>query len=115
MEFKKGETIQLEGGKTATITSMLGEGGQGIVYAVKIDGKEYALKWYTCKFQDKVAFRENLLENIKNGAPDSKFLWPLYLTEEKAGSFGYVMDLRPKGYSDFSDILNNLFSERRAR
>ncbi len=107
MEFKKGETIQLQGGKIATIASMLGEGGQGIVYAVKIDGKEYALKWYTCRFQDKAAFRENLQENIKNGAPDSKFLWPLYLTEEKAGSFGYVMDLRPKGYSDFSDILNN--------
>lgn len=106
MELKDGESIGLEGGKTAQIVSKLGEGGQGIVYAVKIDGNDYALKWYTCKFQDKDAFRNNLQENIKNGAPDSKFLWPRYLTEEKAGSFGYVMDLRPKGFSDFSDILN---------
>ncbi|MCL2187067.1 MAG: hypothetical protein FWB86_14645, partial [Treponema sp.] len=35
-----------------------------------------------------------------------KFLWPLFLTGEQDGSFGYVMNLRPKEYSDFSDILN---------
>ncbi|MCR5623523.1 MAG: serine/threonine-protein kinase [Treponema sp.] len=109
MELKDGESIGLEGGKTAKIVSRLGEGGQGIVYAVKIDGKDYALKWYThtSRLQDKDAFKTNLQENIKKGAPDNKFLWPLYLTEEKEGCFGYVMDLRPKGFSEFSDILNN--------
>lgn len=107
MEFKKGETIQLEGGKSAKIAAKLGEGGQGIVYAVKIDGTDYALKWYTCKLSNKKAFRKNLQDNIANGAPDKKFLWPLYLTEEKNGGFGYVMHLRPKSFSDFSDILNN--------
>jgi len=44
--------------------------------------------------------------NIAAGPPDSKFLWPLFLTSEQEGSFGYVMNLRPKEYSDFSDILN---------
>ena len=107
MEFKKGETIQLEGGKSAKIVDKLGEGGQGIVYAVKIDGKDYALKWYTCKLLNKKEFRKNLQLNIANGAPDSKFLWPMYLTEELNNSFGYVMNLRPKNFSDFSDILNN--------
>lgn len=107
MEFKKGETIQLEGGKTAKIVARLGEGGQGIVYSVKIDGKDYALKWYTFRFQNKKAFRKNLQDNIAAGSPDGKFLWPLYLTEERNGSFGYVMNLRPKNFSDFSDILNN--------
>ena len=106
MEFNKGETIQLEGGKTAKIVKKLGEGGQGIVYSVKIDGKDYALKWYTFRFQNKKAFRKNLQDNIANGAPDGKFLWPLYLTEERDGSFGYVMELRPKEYVEFSDILN---------
>ena len=107
MEFNKGEVIQLEGGKSAKIVSKLGEGGQGIVYAVKIDGKDYALKWYTCKLSNKKEFRKNLQTNITSGSPDGKFLWPLYLTEEKNGSFGYVMELRPKNFSDFSDILNN--------
>ena len=107
MEFKKGESIQLEGGKTAKIISKLGEGGQGIVYSVKIDGKDYALKWYTFRFQNKNTFRKNLQTNIANGAPDDKFLWPLFLTKELHGSFGYVMHLRPNNFSDFSDILNN--------
>lgn len=106
MEFNKGESIALEGGKTAKIVKKLGEGGQGIVYAVKIDGKDYALKWYTCKLSNKKEFRKNLQTNIASGAPDSKFLWPLYLTEERDNSFGYVMELRPKGYVEFSDILN---------
>ena len=107
MEFNKGQTISLEGGKSAKIISKLGEGGQGIVYSVKIDGKDYALKWYTCKLSNKKEFKKNLQTNIANGAPDSKFLWPLYLTEEINNSFGYVMELRPKNFSDFSAILNN--------
>ncbi len=107
MEFKKGEIIRLEGGKTAKVVSKLGEGGQGIVYAVKIDGKDYALKWYTSRFQNKKAFRKNLQDNIASGAPDDKFLWPLYLTEERDGSFGYVMNMRPNHFAAFSDILNN--------
>ncbi|WP_296090078.1 hypothetical protein [uncultured Treponema sp.] len=107
MEFNKGQIINLEGGKSAKIISKLGEGGQGIVYSVKIDGKDYALKWYTCKLSNKKEFKKNLQTNIANGAPDSKFLWPLYLTEEINNSFGYVMELRPKNFSDFSDILNN--------
>jgi serine/threonine protein kinase len=107
IEFKKGEKIDLLGGGTSVqIESKLGQGGQGIVYAVQIAGKLYALKWYTCKFKNKEAFRKNIEKNIAAGPPDNKFLWPLYLTEEQEGSFGYVMALRPKEYSDFSDILN---------
>ena len=106
MEFRKGTNIPLEGGKTAQVIDKIGEGGQGIVYSVKIDGKDYALKWYTFKFQNKKGFRNNLQENIKNGAPDSKFLWPLYLTAEKNNSFGYVMELRPKRFS----VMQTLFT-----
>lgn len=107
MEFRKGQSINLEGGKSAKIISKLGEGGQGIVYSVKIDSKDYALKWYTCKLSNKKEFKKNLQTNIADGAPDSKFLWPLYLTEEINNTFGYIMELRPKNFSDFSDILNN--------
>ena len=106
-ELKKGEKIELDDGDFAEVLGKLGEGGQGAVYEVKIDGKSYALKWYTCKLENKAGFIKNIQENIKSGAPDSKFLWPLFVTKEKYGSFGYIMPVKPKGYSDFSDILNN--------
>jgi serine/threonine protein kinase len=107
-EFKNKEAISLQGGITAHIESKLGEGGQGIVYKVTVNGKPYALKWYTCKFKSRNNFRKNMERNIAAGPPDgNKFLWPLFLTDEIDGSFGYVMNLRPKEYSDFSDILVN--------
>jgi len=105
IEFKAGDRINLHGGSAAVIDKELGRGGQGIVYSVKIDGKPYALKWYTCKFKNKDTFRKNLETNIASGPPDNKFLWPLFLTNEQQGSFGYVMNLRTKEYSEFSDIL----------
>ena len=95
----------------AEVVKFLGEGGQGAVYEVKAGGSSYALKWYhPGKLKDKDAFRRNLKENIEESersmASCPKFLWPKYLTEEKNGSFGYVMDLRPKEYTDFPAILN---------
>lgn len=36
MEFRKGTNISLEGGKTAQVIDKIGEGGQGIVYSVKL-------------------------------------------------------------------------------
>ena len=73
MEFKKGETIKLEGGKAAKIVSKLGEGGQGIVYSVKIDGKDYALKWYTFRFKDKKEFRKNLPPELQEAIKNEEF------------------------------------------
>jgi len=106
-EFRKGEKIALELGGYVTIVSVLGSGGQGTVYKVALGNKDYALKWYhlnTIKNPGK--FKSNLRTNVEKGSPDKKFLWPLYLTEDRNGSFGYVMELRPKEYSDFADILN---------
>lgn len=106
-EFKTGYKIALVDGGQAEILRKIGGGGQGIVYEVIMEQKRYALKWYTCTFKNQEAFRENLQSNIEMGAPDDKFLWPLFLTVEEEGSFGYIMDLRPPEFSDFSDILNN--------
>jgi len=106
-EFKTGYKIALEKGSDAEIIRKIGEGGQGIVYEVSMNQKRYALKWYTCKLKNPEEFRKNLKDNIEMGSPDEKFLWPLFLTKEENNSFGYIMDLRPKEFSDFSDILNN--------
>ncbi|MDE6665632.1 MAG: protein kinase [Ruminococcus sp.] len=80
----------------------------GIVYLVDFNGMDYALKWYDIdKIKNARAFRKNIENNIKDGAPSEKFLWPKYLTKENSeGTFGYIMDLRPQGYDSFVDILN---------
>ena len=109
-EFQKGTKIKLELGSTAEIIAFLGSGGQGNVYKVALNGGEYALKWYHSNYidnmRDSEKFRDNLRDNIENGSPDKKFLWPLYLTEVHGGSFGYIMELRPNEFVDFADILN---------
>ena len=113
-DFKAGDKIALEFGGEVTVISRLGSGGQGTVYKVDLNGKEHALKWYhPNRIKNPERFRINLKTNINKGAPDKnkgtsgkKFLWPLDLTKIKDNSFGYIMELRPKEFSDFADILN---------
>ena len=50
-------------------------------------------------------FHENLTEEIHNGRPSDKFIWPEDLTEWQNGTFGYIMDLRPADYMEFGDLL----------
>ena len=106
-ELEFGKKIKLENGKgSVTIISKLGEGGQGYVYKVDYRGKQMALKWYKKGvFKNAVKFRDNLNNNIKEKAPTDKFLWPLAITENYDGTFGYIMDLRPSNYHELSDFL----------
>ncbi len=102
-EFNPSEKIELKVGGSVTIKKKLGEGGQGVVYLVELNNKEYALKWYTHPCTQ--AFYNNLDNNIKNGAPTDAFLWPQFLTVWKGKHFGYLMTLRPPEYKDFSHFL----------
>lgn len=104
--FSKGSRIPLKNGSFAEVLEKLGEGGQGTVYRVLTNGKEYALKWYhKGALQNPRRFYLNLENNIKQKAPSDAFLWPEFLTEEKNGSFGYIMKLRPAEFKEFSDFL----------
>ena len=106
-EFEKGQKIQTVSGDELEIIQKLGEGGQGIVYKVNYRGNELALKWYFVKkLKNPRAFYENIQNNIQQGAPTRAFLWPIEVTEYyDDGSFGYLMDLRPPEYKDFSRFL----------
>ena len=104
--LKKGNIVKSIVGEDIKILEELGEGGQGIVYKVDYNGKKCALKWY--KRAESDAFYKNLKRNAEKGAPASTFLWPLTVTQKDSkGCFGYVMDLRPKEYKDFSLFILN--------
>lgn len=105
-EFQKGQKIRTASGGELEVVQKLGEGGQGIVYKVNYNGRQLALKWYhPAKLKDADTFYRNIQENIKKGAPTEAFLWPLEITEYYEGSFGYLMELRPSEYKDFSQFL----------
>ena len=103
--LRNGENIPLLGsGRYARIIDYIAEGGQGEVYRVDFNGGEYALKWYS-KMTPSEAFYSNLAHNIKIGAPDQNFLWPLAVTEKVNGKFGYIMGLRPSCYKEYGEFL----------
>ena len=96
-------------GHPITIDSYIGGGGQGDVYKVIYKGEYKALKWYFPeKIKDKLAFYENLRKNTEKPSPDDAFLWPQAITQKTEGSFGYVMDLSPEGYTEMNKILFDL-------
>ena len=105
-DLPKGYTIQTKNFKKAVVDVKLGEGGQGAVYCVDYNGQSKALKWYTGnRFNSPKKFYENLENNIKKGKPNKSFLWPEDITEHHGDAFGYIMDLRPSEYKDFTQFL----------
>ncbi|MBR6203751.1 MAG: hypothetical protein IKQ60_01615 [Candidatus Methanomethylophilaceae archaeon] len=106
--FSSGDRIPLMTGGYAKVVrdAPLGSGGQGEVYLVEYKGTQHALKWYTSlKMRTSVEFKENIRKNVYDGAPSERFAWPLDVTEDVNGSFGYVMRLLPKDNEEFSDFL----------
>jgi serine/threonine protein kinase len=105
-DLPKGYSIQTKLFKTVMVGDKIGEGGQGAVYKVNYDGKPKALKWYTGKrLKNPDQFYANIENNIKKGKPSNTFLWPEDITERDDEAFGYIMDLRPPEYKDFTQFL----------
>jgi len=105
-DLPKGYTIQTKNFNKVTVAQKLGEGGQGAVYRVDYNGQAKALKWYSGKkLKSPDKFYANLENNIKKGRPTKAFLWPEDITEHHGMDFGYVMDLAPDEYKNFSKFV----------
>lgn len=94
------DRIRLEDGREACVESFLGEGAQGAVYVVNINGVQKALKWFR-RLPDE-RFLKNIRKNISEGSPSPIFLWPEALTRIRNSGVGYVMPLKPGGSYEFS-------------
>lgn len=103
-----GEIVRLASSRTAChVGPLLGEGGQGSVHEATVDGSDdlYALKWYYPGYASERQWTA-LRALISRGAPSGAFLWPLDLvTAPDSGAFGYLMPLRPEGYTGMVDLV----------
>ena len=97
----------VRGGHTGTVIAHLGEGGQGAVFSVSLNGHDFALKWYHPSYAAiDTGLRARLLRASERGPPSATFLWPIDLAEiEDSGSFGYIMPLRDPGYAGMRDLI----------
>ncbi|GBU28944.1 hypothetical protein R84B8_02506 [Treponema sp. R8-4-B8] len=105
-DLKMGTSFKTKKGETIKILEKLGEGGQGTVYKVSYNGKIKAFKFYHHNFiKNSIKFYQNLENNINKGAPTAAFLWPQDITEKTEKGYGYIMDLCPPEFKEFSLFL----------
>lgn len=116
-------TVVTKNGEKIKINYLISDsGGQGDVYHVTLNGKNYAMKWY-CKSPEDVIGGDQYgtIMGIHGEAkkPSDKFIWPLIVVTEqdpKPGKrFGYLMELLPDGYYEMLDFLRMDGDEKAVR
>ena len=99
-QLQNGTELSCSAGRLR-IKELIGAGGQGEVYAVELNSKKYAFKYYYPESCSNV-FKSNIKSLVDNPVESKSFAWPLYFVDNGT-SFGYVMDLIPKGFSSISE------------
>lgn len=99
------------GARSCVVRRMIGEGSQGSVFEVSIEGAPpQALKWY---LPGRLAGTQlaAITELVERGSPDPRLLWPEEVVRvEGEPTFGYLMPLRPDSYVGLSDLLTGRVS-----
>jgi hypothetical protein len=104
--LRPGQRVRTElSGRPCEVVRFLGGGGQGEVYAARLDGADVALKWYTPESATP-RHRAALTRVVAAGPPTDRFLWPLDLAlADGPAGFGYVMPLRPPEFQGLAPLM----------
>jgi eukaryotic-like serine/threonine-protein kinase len=111
--FQIGEDVPLRAsGRVARVQRFIGEGGQGAVYDVSINGQSAALKWYF-EHTATTAQRAAIQHLVRRPPPNSRFVWPTELVDiDDVPGFGYLMALRPSHYVTLGRLLTGRIDVR---
>ena len=112
MMLKPNQLLVSGDGLVVEVLELIGAGGQGEVYRVQVEGRQYALKWYHHPLTDaqrsvSAEQRSALTTYLLNNAPpDSRFLWPLAFVDEPEGrTYGYLMELLPQRFQGLESLV----------
>jgi len=108
MPLQAGHTLQMErGGASLIVEERIGEGGQGVVHRVRLNGVPFAVKWYRAG-PGTVAARKAIAALVERGGPPHPaFIWPIDLvTSAKLPGFGYLMQLLDARFISLAHLLN---------
>ena len=103
--IKNGDQLLSSSGVSYAVKGFIGAGGQGEVYRVSSQGKDWALKWYH-KDQATNEQKAAIDTLISKRQPSETFLWPLELvTLPGREGFGYIMPLREGRFKSIIDLM----------
>ena len=88
------QSLHTRQGQPVACRRLLGEGGQGRVFEVTVDGATHALKLYHPHMAPP-AQRGRIERAVQGGPPSAHFLWPTHVVAGPGEAFGYLMPLRP--------------------
>lgn len=104
--FVAGTVVRLRDGRPLKIVKPLAEGGSAQLYSIELEGRPCVLKWYKASvIQKPNELYRSIEAKVCAGSPSDSFAWPIELTDQIDGSFGFVMDCVDPSCRPLSDYL----------
>src|SRR5690349_22808931 len=106
--MQPGDTLRMErAGSLLAVEKRIGEGGQGVVHAARLNGTPFAVKWFRPGLGSD-QMRTSITALIQRGRPPHPaYVWPIDLvSSEQLPGFGYVMPLLDPRFVSLAQLLN---------
>ena len=106
--IQPGDTLRMErAGALLAVEKRIGEGGQGVVHAARLNGTPFAVKWFRPGLGSD-QMRTSITALIQRGRPPHPaFVWPIDLVSSgHMPGFGYVMPLLEPRFVSLAQLLN---------